>query len=505
MRTEKSIKNLFFSLIGQTFAILISFVSRYFFVRLLATEYLGLNGLFTNILTILSFVELGIGPALTFALYEPLKNKDKEKIKSLMYVFKKSYIYIGTIIIILGILLTPFIKLLISDLPSIKNLHLIYILFVINSGVSYFGSYKKTLLTSDQKGYKVSMMHYICFFLMNVFQILVLFFTKNFILYLIIQIIFTILENVVSSIFVNKEYCYIKENAKPLDMKTKSILKKNILAMIIHKFGSIIVTATDNLLLSKYIGLTAVAIYSNYYLIINNVHKVLKQLFNSVIASVGNLGAEHNNNKLLNVFNNINFVNILLHSIISIYLLVLFQDFIQIWVGKNFLFDYKIVIVLVLCFYFTGLRNSVLLFKDALGLYWQDRFKAFFEAIINLIVSILLVLKFGVIGVFLGTLISTLTTCFWIEPYVLYKHGFKKSSISYFSRVLKSTLVSIFIFLVTIYICNFIKFSPLINLILKFFVCSLIMFFTYFILYKDNEEIKYFKNIVNNIRRRVLK
>lgn len=501
MRTEKSIKNIKYSLIGQISAIIISLMSRFFFLKILNSTYLGINGLFSNVLTMLSFIELGIGPALTFSLYEPLKNNDKEKTKTLLRIFKKSYIIIGSIIIIFGFLITPLLPNLVKDLNGIPRINLIYWLFVINTGVSYFGSYKKTFLLSDQKGYITSKIHYILYFLMNLTQIALLYITHSFIIYLIIQIVFTIFENILVAIYISKkdEYGYLKEtNVKSLDSKTKDSIKRNVKATVIHKFGSVVVTATDNLILSRYVGIVAVGLYSNYYLIINNIHKILKQTFNSTIASVGNLGAEGNKEKIFEIFKHVNFINYYLNSLCGILMLVLFQDFIALWLGKNYLFDFSIVVVLILCFYFTTARTSVLLFKEALGLYWQDRYKAFFEAIINLVVSIILAKKIGVIGVFIGTLISTLTTCFWIEPYVLFKDGLNKKSTWYFKDIFCKTLLTSIIAVICLFGCSFVKKVSLVGFVIKFIISFIIINLIYYVLYTNSPDYKYIESIIKN-------
>ena len=500
MRTEKSIKNLKYSFLGQIFAIFISLITRKIFIDSLNSEYLGINGLFTNILTILSLVELGIGPAITFSLYKPLKENSVDKIKALMSFFKKCYIIIGVTILILGMSITPFLSYLISDLPNINNLNLIYCLFVFNSAISYFWSYKKILLTSDQQGYVVSKYHYILYFIMNMLQIILLVITNNYILYLIIQILFTLLENILISFYVNKKYPFLKEkNIDKIEIRTKKEITKNIKAMIMHKFGSIIVTATDNLIISKYVGVVAVGLYSNYYLIINNIHKILKQTFNAVIASVGNLGAENNKSKLIQIFNRINFINYYIQSLCSIIMLIVFQDFISLWVGADYLFSFDIVFVLVLNFYFTGLRTSVLLFKDALGLYWQDRYKALVEAIINLVASIYLANKFGVIGVFIGTLISTLTTCFWLEPHILYKYGFNQKSSSYFTKIFSKTVVAFLSCIVCLIICKYIKYSYILNFVFKTVISFVIINVIYYVIYHKTDEYNYLKTLMLKI------
>ena len=199
-RTSSTIKNLFWAFIGQGIGLIISFISRIFFLKILGSEYLGLNGLFTNILTVLSLAELGIGTAIIYSLYRPLAVKDELKIKQLMFFYKKTYIIIGIIILILGIAITPFLKYLINDIPNIDYIWLIYILFVIYTSVSYFYSYKRNLIIADQNRYIATIYRYLFYILLNITQIIYLVITKDYFGFLVLQIIFTILEN----IFVSK-------------------------------------------------------------------------------------------------------------------------------------------------------------------------------------------------------------------------------------------------------------------------------------------------------------
>lgn len=200
MRSKSSAKNLVVALIGQAFGLIISFIARIIFVKFLSDEYLGLNGLFTNLLTMLSLVELGVGSALVYSLYKPLADGDNEKVKSLMDLYRKAYNIIGGVVLIIGILFIPFYRYLISEVPSISHLDFIYILFVLNTAISYFYSYKRSLIICDQKRYIATIYRYVFYFLLNVFQIIVLFLTHNYILYLITQVVFTWLENICISI-----------------------------------------------------------------------------------------------------------------------------------------------------------------------------------------------------------------------------------------------------------------------------------------------------------------
>lgn len=222
MRIKSSMVNLVFAITGQSLGLLISFFARIVFIQILGKEYLGLNGLFTNILSLLSLVELGIGPAITYSLYKPLAHKDISKVKSLMRLYKKAYITIGILILILGLLMMTFLEVFIKTIPDIPYIHLIFFLFVLNSAISYFYSYKRALIISDQKRYIATIYRYSFFILLNIIQIFMLYLTQNFILFLICQILVTLAENIVVSKKADKLYPYLKEKI------SKRLIKKHL-------------------------------------------------------------------------------------------------------------------------------------------------------------------------------------------------------------------------------------------------------------------------------------
>ncbi len=507
MRTESSIKNLIFSLGGQGVTLLLKLVSRFIFVRILTSEYLGLNGLFSNILSLLSLVELGIGPAMVYSLYKPLALNDKEKIKSLMRIYRIAYNIIGTIIIIVGASITPFLSVFIKDMPNIDNIGLIYLLFVFNTGISYFYVYKKSLIEADQKRYIATLYHAIFSVLLTIIQTVVLIITHNYIAYLITQILITLTENIAISIKANKLHPYIKEkNVKKLEQKDVKSLTKNISAMVFHKIGSVVVTGTDNLIISKFIGLVEVGIYSNYLVVINALKSILNQIFTSITASIGNLVVTESNKKTYDIFKKVLFLNFWLYSFVSICLVVLFNDFITLWVGKEYLFDLSIVIIITINFYITGMRKTVLTFRDALGLYWQDRYKPLFESLINIVASLILVKYFGIVGVFVGTFLSTILTCFWIEPYILFKYGISQKVKEYFKVVVEYSVITIIMAIITYLIANLINTSiPIITFIIKILLCLIIPNACYILLFRKKEEYKYFINLIINILYKIRK
>ncbi len=499
-RTTNSIKNIQYAVAGQVFGLLAKFVSRLVFVRILSAEYLGIDGLFTNILSILSLAELGVGTAIVYSLYKPIAEDDIEKIKSLMDLFKKTYRIIGLVIMVLGLMLTPFLDYLIKEMPDVAYIRFIFVIFVLNSAVSYFYSYKRFLIIANQKKYIATLYRYAVFVLMNVIQIIILVITGNYILFLLVEVLSTFFENLLVSRKADQLYPYLKEkNIDKLAKSEMTTIKKNVQALIFHRIGGVIVLGTDNLLISIFIGIVAVGTYSNYLLVLSSLMMIYSLIFESLTASVGNLGITQSKKKNTAVFEMINFLAFWIYGFSSIALWNLVNPFIELWLGPQFLFDMTIVTVLVVNFYLTGMRKSVKVFRDAHGLYWYDRYKSLVEAVINILVSIVLVNYLGIIGIFLGTMISTITTSFWVEPYVLYRHGLKTSVKPYFSAYGRYTLFTIVAALPTAYFCSFFKEAGFLYFVARAFICLIIPNLIFFIIFRKDINFLSLKGIGKNL------
>lgn len=499
-RTKSTINNLIWAFLGQGIGLIISFIARIIFIKILGAEYLGLNGLFTNILTVLTLAELGVGSAIIYSLYKPLAEKDNEKLKMLMNLYKKVYRIIGIIILIIGMLITPFLNVFIKDMPNIANISLIYILFVINTSVSYFYSFKRNLIIADQNRYIATIYRYACYIVMNIIQIAYILTFKEYFGFLIIQIVFTIIENILVSIKADKMYPYLKEKEIPkLDKETKNEIIKNTKAMMMHKVGGIVVNSTDNILISIFVGLTEVGKYSNYILIITALNTIISQIYNSLTAGVGNLYVEKDKNKMYEVFKKVNFLTFTVTFFSSIFLMILFNDAIQIMSNKEYLFTIPIVFVIVLNFYIATMRKSVLSFREATGLFYKDRYKAILEAGINLLASIILAKQFGIIGILIGTTISSITTCVWIEPYILYKYCFGRKLRQYFFEYFKYIILTLTAGGLCFYICSFISLNIVLEIILKVCITLLITFTIFVIFFRKSEEYIYFINLLKSI------
>ena len=310
MRTSNSIRNSFSATLQTLVTMIVGFIAQTIFIRLLGAEYLGLNGLFTNILSMLSIFELGIGNAIVYNLYKPIADNDIGKIKSLMRFYKKAYNIIAILVLVFGLVIVPFLPLFVKNVTVDINITIVYILFLMSSVASYVLTYKRSLIYANQKNYIINYLHAGYIVILNVLQLLVLYLFKNYYIYLLLKIVCQLLENIILNVIANKMYPYLKDNdASKLDKKTEKSIFKKIKALFFHKVGSYIVLGTDNLIISTFIGIVVVGYYSNYYMVINAVNTFGFQIITSAVASIGNLLVTENAEKTYSVFKKIRFLN----------------------------------------------------------------------------------------------------------------------------------------------------------------------------------------------------
>lgn len=497
-RTSKSIKNIVVAWISQILLVVISFVARKIFIVFLNTEYLGVNGLFTSILTVLSLAELGLGPAITFSLYKPLAEKDYSLCATLMWFYKKTYRIIGTLVFIVGVCITPFLQYLINDIPeSIDNISIIYIMFVIDTAISYFYAYKRLAITASQNHYIIDSVHVFSRAVMNIVQIIILICTRNYFLFLTVQIISTIAENIVLSKWADKKFIWMTTvGSKVLPVNKKSEILRNVKAMIFHKVGGVVVDSIDNLLISKYFGLLFLGIYSNYFLIISGVNSFITPIFSGVLAGIGDFSVQKDNNEKYELYKNIQFINFWVVSFCTVCLFCLLDQFVgQIWLGENYVMDLPLKTVIVLNFYIVGMRKTILTFKEALGLPWYDRYKPLLAALSNLVFSIILAKTMGLIGVFIGTTIANLGVNVWYEALVLFRHGFEKSFIYFIEIYVKQFVIVVLITTVTNALTNSLAINGVIGFLENAVICLIVPNIIMLVFFFKHNEFKYIKNL----------
>ena len=351
MRIAYSKKNAFSAMIVNIIKILLGFFAQKVFIMTLGTEFLGLNSLFNNIISMLAITELGIGTAIIYCLYDPIAKNDIKRIKQLLNYYRKTYRIIVCVMLLLGICVIPFLPYLTNN-SEIKGIAIFYLLFLGDVLLSYVIAYKSSLINAFQKNYVINIIHMIYLLLMNMGQIIFLILTKNYIIYLIIKIISRIIENLFISIFYKKQYTYI-ENAKlePMSKNLKEDINKKVKALFLHKIAIFLVTGTDNLIISKLFGLIVVGLYSNYHMIINSIQSLFSQVFNSIVASIGNLLVEKNRTKSYDIYEKLLFLNYWIISFCSISLYFLIEPFVTLWLGKEYLLTTSVLFTLVIHFY----------------------------------------------------------------------------------------------------------------------------------------------------------
>ncbi len=507
LRTLNSLKNALSNFANSLILNLLKFVSRIIFVKVLDEVYLGVNGLLSNVLGILALAELGVGTAINYSLYKPLADGNTEECKSLMKFYRMAYRIIALVILVLGLVLLPFLPWFIKDTSGIENLNIIYLIFLINMVIGYLFSYKRTLITADQKNYKILPILIFCNLLMTVGQIVILLVFKNYILYLLVQTVCTLLENVLVNRYITKEYPYLKEINQAKQMKKKELkeIKTNIKALMFHKVGSYVLSATDNLVISKFIGIVTVGIYSNYVMIHSAISNFIYTFVNNSTASFGNLIAEGDKDKRFKVFTELDFIAYCLYGVSSICLLFTFNPFVEFVFGENFVLSFVVVLLIVINYYVVGLNQVPITVQAAAGVYKYDRYVPIIEAATNLSLSVILVQFMGLSGILLGTLISYCLPLI-IKPFVVFKHVLYKDIKLYFKSFFKQLLILTVSGVITFVILYFINVNIILQIAINFIVSLTIPTVIITLLYRNTEEFQSAKGrfvyLFNKIRKR---
>ena len=495
-RTYNVIFNIFTNLGAQIITIIINFLTRIVFIKTFGENYLGINGLFSNILSVLSLAELGINGAMIYSMYKPIAEKDYHKITALMNYYKKLYTYIGLFVVVLGISLIPFLKYLVNIPSDIGNVTYYYLLYLVNTVVSYFLVYRTSILIADQKNYIIK----ICNICTVIFQFLALSYiayaVKEYYVYLSTQIIFLIINNFICSNIAVKMYPFIREKAELTKAEKKSIWN-NIWAMFSYQVGNVILNNTDNILISVIVNTIAVGYYSNYSMIIMSISALIQLIFTSMQASIGNLVVSDDNNRQYDIFKVIKLMSFWITSFSSVSFAVLLQDCISLLFSDSYLLDFNIVIVCVFNFYIVNILYPVYCYRNTVGLFKETKMVMIFTSIVNIILSVILGFAWGLFGILVSTGIARILTNFWYEPVILYKKYFKKDVKTYF-------IDQLFYFIGT---CGLITLSMLIakplntisilpRFLLKICVCIIIPNTCLLALFGRNKECKYLLNMI---------
>lgn len=513
-RLNNSVKNIVVNVIVQFATLLVSFISRRIFNDILGIEYLGLSGLFSNILLVLSLTELGVSSAIMYNLYKPMAEENYIRVAKIINYYKKLYHIIGCSVLAIGLALIPVLKYIVNfedvNLPN-STLYIYYLLLLLNSVLSYFFVYKTSVTIADQKGYKLKYFYIAFTFIQLGLQIAVLLVFKSYIGYILVQVICGFLQNIITSYYSQHKYPFIKSKAV-LDKEDRKDILKQVKYMFSYQIGNVILNNTDNILISVLDSTKMVGLYSNYYSLINAVSSFASLVFTSIQSSIGNFLVKADSKRQYLMFRTLTLMSFIIYSVASIGIFELIDDVIRIWFGRtDYVLSKELLFTCIFNFYISGILYPIWSYRNTVGLFKQTKNVMFFTSAINLILSVILGKIYGVVGILLSTGISRIVTTVWYEPYVLFKVYFKltkKDLIKYYIKQLFYAGEFVLLLIITNFVISKISIeSFILTELVKILLSILIPLVFIVILHFRTVEFKnlcsYAKSIVNKAMRKI--
>lgn len=506
-RIKNSMRNITAGILNKCVMLLFPFAIRTVILKILGAEYLGLSSLFTSILQVLNMAELGFSSAVVFSMYKPIAENDENTICALMALYKKVYRTIGTIVLGVGLLLLPFLKNLIKgDCPEDINIYVLYIMYLFNTTVSYFlFAYKNCLLTAHQRADITSNVLSVTQCMQYIIQIIVLFAFKNYYVYFIISPVFTIANNVIAAHYANKLYPqYVCRGS--IHKEKKNEITKSIGGLMVQKISQVSRNSFDSIFISAFLGLTASAVYGNYYYIMSAIHGVLSVVVPAITASAGNSIVSESVEKNHNDFKKINFIYLWAAGWFTICLACLYQPFMVIWVGDKLLLPIATMVLFCIYFYSNAIGDVISLYIQSAGLWWKVKYVYLLNAVSNIIMNYVLVRLYGVFGIVLATIITGLVFGGFQLCRILYREYFKEYSFAkYLCRILLYFCVTCAVGGLTYAICVFVGEKGLTAFIIRVIICSVLPNIMFFAVYKRTRIFNEAKSIMFNALKRKVK
>ena len=472
-RTEKAMKNIAFNVSNQIITLILALISRRVFIKGFGIEFLGINGLFSDILSLLSMADLGFNTAMVFSFYKPLAENDNNKIAALIGFYKKIYTIIALLIALIGVAMIPFLPKLVKLDYEVPHLSLYYVLSLSSVVASYLFVYKTSILTADQKGYKITRITIITNFAKTIIQIISILLFRNYILYLVIGIVIAISNNIIASHVSQKEYPFINQKNNITEEEKRSIFQ-NIGSVFVYKVSSVLINATDNLIISTIVGTVFVGLYSNYLVLQKSITTVFSLVFSSMIASIGNLIVTEKNKKRLEIFQCEHSICCMISGFVIPCYVLLADDFIKVWLGKDFQFSFLTTCAIGLNMYLSCVLQPLWSYREATGLYRRTKWIMLICAVENVILSILLGLKIGVTGIILASAISRISTYVLYEPNILFKEYFGQTPKNYYINLLLNFVLIIGVTAVLFWVFTWFEVSNWITWLIKAVIIGII-------------------------------
>lgn len=498
-RTKNTKRNIVAGLIYKFIGIILPFITRTVLIRILGTEFTGLSSLFSSILQVLNIAELGFNSAIVYSLYEPMANDDKPKIIELVSLFRKIYNIVGTIILVGGMIIMPFLKTLINGTyPSSINIYILYILYLINSVLSYYlFAYKEVLLIADQRQDIASMIRTITSILRYILEIVALIITHNFYVYLSMDIIATVLTNILIEYSTSRRYSYFSVSKDRIPVPQE--LKKQVSGLLVDRLSDTCRNSFDSLIITAFIGLTATAIYGNYYYIYTALYSIMLIICNAMSASVGNSIVKETVEKNYDNFNNFTYLFAWLAGWTTITLFCLYQPFMRLWVGQTLLLSARDMCLFCLYFYAINMNNIRNQYISGTGIWWKLKIPCIVEAAVNLVLNIVLGKLMGITGVLTATILTIFLLNFLWRTSILFKEYFtQKRFLDYVIRYLYYFVITVIALSVTYFVCVQIKVEGIFQIVSRGIVC---LFVPNIILFMGFRPLKQYENAKNLVFR----
>ena len=499
-KTKNAARNLFFGSIQKILNMILPFISRTMILYILGAGYLGLNSLFTSILQVLNLAELGVGSAMIYSMYKPIAEDDHKKICALMRLYKIYYRIIGIFILCAGLLITPLIPFLIKqDIPNNINIYILYLMNLGSTALSYWlFAYKNCLLYAHQRNDVIDKTSTIVICIQEVVQIGILIIFKNYYYYLIVVLVSQIAKNLINALIVSKMFPNYRDEGTLPRHEIKSI-NRRVKDLFTAKLGGTVVSSADSIVISSFLGLNMLAMYNNYYFIMNSVSTFVFMVFTACSAGIGHSIVTSSLEKNYSDFKTLTFIMAWISGICICCFYSLYQPFMKIWVGENLMFNQNVVILFCVYFYLYIMSGIFSTYKDSAGMWHEDRFRPLIGALVNLALNIMFVSKFGVYAILLSTILSYLLVNIPWLIHNIFKFLFKKNSLQYILDLIKYTCFNFLVCIITSIACNFVTCYGFIEIFIKLIICLFISNVLLWIIYRKKQEYKNFCTIVRRV------
>lgn len=496
-RTKLASKNILFGLAGNIINTVLGFVSRAVFIQVLGVEILGIEAVFTNLIQMLSLAELGLTSVMTFSYYEPLAKNNTRKLQALISFYKKLYLGIALAVLIIGLAIIPFLPFIVNVEQNISNLIVFYLLFVADAVISYLFVYRTTILRADQKNYIITKYEIATSLVRTVFQIVVLVVFANYIAYLVVRIVSTLLWNFLSARKAKQLYPLVFQGRGTLEKEERLEILDILKSGFIYKVSVVFLNSTTNVILSIFVSTAIVGYLSNYNLIVVAVVQVSAIVFSNLTASIGNLVVLENEGARLSVFKSMVVVGSWISVVFVSCTTILCHSFISLWIGSGYTLSLSSEILRMIWMFLECVMQPIFAYREAVGLYRKTRYIMLFSAFLNVLFGCVLGYLIGIDGVLLGAILSRVMTYFWYEPKILYRDFFCSTPIPYFKEVVYAFLLTVILSTAGCVAVAYIGCGSWIMWLVQAIVIFVVINIVCIVVYRKNESLK---NVVDALK-----